>query len=54
MDNKQKYIDSLVYEYLGRMEKNASVLFSVNRMPVSKSYEKYSFGASNVFLCIWI
>lgn len=35
MDKHEKFIDSLVFEYLKRMEKNSSVLFSVNRSPVS-------------------
>lgn len=35
MDKQDKFIDSLVYEYLKRVETNSSVLFSVNRKPVS-------------------
>lgn len=35
MDKHEKFIDSLVFEYLKRTEKNSSVLFSVNRNPVS-------------------
>lgn len=34
MNKREKFIDSLVFEYLNRMEKNSSLLFSANRGPV--------------------
>lgn len=46
MDKNGKFIDSLVFEYLNRTEKNSSILFSANRQPVrinildSKSYNQ--------------
>lgn len=35
MDKHDKLVESLVLDYLKRIEKNSSVLFSVNRSPVS-------------------
>lgn len=34
VDKNDKFTDSLVFDYLDRMEKNSSILFKVNRSPV--------------------
>lgn len=38
MNKNEKLLDSLVFEYLKRMEVNSSVLFSVNRAPVCDNF----------------
>lgn len=50
--DKEKLLDSLVFDYLQRTELNSSVLFSMNRNPVSLGFCSIIFMRTNNFYFI--